>query len=173
MFERFTERARRSVVLGQEELRLLQHSYYGPEHLLLGLIREGGGGAARALSALDITLDAVRGQVTETMGRGSFTSGGHIPFTPGAKHALERSLPESLASGQAHIGTGHILLGLIDDDTGPAPRSWSGSARASIPSASRSFWSCRTRTPTTRPAAMAAGPVMTLPSSSPGQPPQG
>lgn len=118
MFERFTERARRSVVLGQEELRLLQHSYYGPEHLLLGLIREGGGGAARALSALDITLDAVRGQVTETMGRGSFTSGGHIPFTPGAKHALERSLPESLASGQAHIGTGHILLGLIDDDTG-------------------------------------------------------
>ena len=118
MFERFTERARRSVVLGQEELRLLQHSYYGPEHLLLGLIREGGGGAARALNALDITLDAVRGQVTETMGRGSFTSSGHIPFTPGAKHALERSLPESLASGQAHIGTGHILLGLIDDDTG-------------------------------------------------------
>jgi ATP-dependent Clp protease ATP-binding subunit ClpC len=120
MLERFTERARRSVVLGQEELRLLQHSYYGPEHLLLGLIREGSGGAARALSALDITLAAVRGQVTQIIGRGSFTSSGHIPFTPGAKHALERSLPESLALGHAHIGTGHILLGLIHEDTGAA-----------------------------------------------------
>src|SRR6202044_2353604 len=98
MFERFTERARRSVVLGQEELRLLQHSHYGPEHLLLGLIREGSGGAARALSALDISLEAVRGQVTETFGRGSLASSAHIPFTPGAKHALERALPESLAS---------------------------------------------------------------------------
>jgi ClpA/ClpB-like protein len=120
MFERFTDRARRVVVLAQEEARHLNHDYIGTEHILLGLIHEGEGVAAKALTALDISLEAVRAEVTEIVGRGGEQPGGHIPFTPRAKKVLELSLREALAFGHNYIGTEHILLGLIREGEGVA-----------------------------------------------------
>jgi len=113
MFERFTDRARRVVILGQEEARVFNHNYIGTEHILLGLIHEGEGVAFRALASMGVTLEAVRGAVMELIGRGSVTPTGHIPFTPRAKRVLELSLREALVLGHNYIGTEHILLGLI------------------------------------------------------------
>ena len=120
MFERFTDRARRVVVLAQEEARHLNHNYIGTEHILLGLIHEGEGVAAQALETLDISLEAVRGEVTEIVGRGAEQPSGHIPFTPRAKKVLELSLREALGLGHNYIGTEHILLGLIREGQGVA-----------------------------------------------------
>ena len=120
MFERFTDRARRVVVLAQEEARLLNHSYIGTEHILLGLIHEGEGVAAKALESLGISLEAVRNQVEEMIGQGGSSPSGHIPFTPRAKKVLELSLREALQLGHNYIGTEHILLGLIREGEGVA-----------------------------------------------------
>ncbi len=120
MFERFTDRARRVVVLAQEEARLLSHSYIGTEHILLGLIHEGEGVAAKALESLGISLEAVRNQVEEIIGQGGTSPSGHIPFTPRAKKVLELSLREALQLGHNYIGTEHILLGLIREGEGVA-----------------------------------------------------
>ena len=120
MFERFTDRARRVVVLAQEEARLLNHNYIGTEHILLGLIHEGEGVAARGLESLGINLEAVRNQVVEIIGQGSQAPSGHIPFTPRAKKVLELSLREALQLGHNYIGTEHILLGLIREGEGVA-----------------------------------------------------
>jgi ATP-dependent Clp protease ATP-binding subunit ClpA len=120
MFERFTDRARRVVVLAQEEAARLQHNYIGTEHILLGLLREDGGVAARALSELGISLDAARQQVEEIIGVGKRPVSGHIPFTPRAKKVLEFSLSESLRLGHDYIGTEHILLGLLREGEGVA-----------------------------------------------------
>ena len=120
MFERFTDRARRVVVLAQEEARMLNHNYIGTEHILLGLLREGEGVAAKALESLGISLDAVRQQVEEIIGQGQQAPSGHIPFTPRAKKVLELSLRESLQLGHNYIGTEHILLGLIREGDGVA-----------------------------------------------------
>ncbi|MDA3009223.1 MAG: ATP-dependent Clp protease ATP-binding subunit [Actinomycetota bacterium] len=120
MFERFTDRARRVVVLAQEEARLLNHSYIGTEHILLGLIHEGEGVAAKALESLSISLEAVRSQVEEIIGKGGSSPSGHIPFTPRAKKVLELSLREALQLGHNYIGTEHILLGLIREGEGVA-----------------------------------------------------
>ncbi len=120
MFERFTDRARRVVVLAQEEARLLNHSYIGTEHILLGLIHEGEGVAAKAMESLGISLEAVRSQVEEIIGQGGSSPSGHIPFTPRAKKVLELSLREALQLGHNYIGTEHILLGLIREGEGVA-----------------------------------------------------
>ncbi len=120
MFERFTDRARRVVVLAQEEARLLNHNYIGTEHILLGLIHEGEGVAAKALEALSISLEAVRNQVEDIIGQGGSSPSGHIPFTPRAKKVLELSLREALQLGHNYIGTEHILLGLIREGEGVA-----------------------------------------------------
>ena len=120
MFERFTDRARRVVVLAQEEARMLNHNYIGTEHILLGLIHEGEGVAAKALEQLNISLDAVRQQVEEIIGQGQAAPTGHIPFTPRAKKVLELSLREALQLGHNYIGTEHILLGLIREGEGVA-----------------------------------------------------
>ncbi len=120
MFERFTDRARRVVVLAQEEARMLSHNYIGTEHILLGLIHEGEGVAAKALESLDISLEAVRAQVEERVGQGQQAPSGHIPFTPRAKKVLELSLREALQLGHSYIGTEHILLGLIREGEGVA-----------------------------------------------------
>ncbi|MGO3319839.1 MAG: ATP-dependent Clp protease ATP-binding subunit [Microbacterium gubbeenense] len=120
MFERFTDRARRVVVLAQEEAKMLNHNYIGTEHILLGLIHEGEGVAAKALEALDISLDAVREQVQDIIGQGQQQPTGHIPFTPRAKKVLELSLREALQLGHNYIGTEHILLGLIREGEGVA-----------------------------------------------------
>ena len=120
MFERFTDRARRVVVLAQEEARLLNHNYIGTEHILLGLIHEGEGVAARGLESLEINLESVRKQVVEIIGEGSQAPSGHIPFTPRAKKVLELSLREALQLGHNYIGTEHILLGLIREGEGVA-----------------------------------------------------
>ncbi len=120
MFERFTDRARRVVVLAQEEARLLSHNYIGTEHILLGLIHEGEGVAAKALESLGISLEAVRSQVEEIIGQGGSSPSGHIPFTPRAKKVLELSLREALQLGHNYIGTEHILLGLIREGEGVA-----------------------------------------------------
>jgi len=120
MFERFTDRARRVVVLAQEEARTLDHDCIGTEHILLGLIREGDGYAARSLESLGISLDAVRQQVQEIIGRGQQAPSGHIPFTPRAKKVLELSLRESLQLGHNYIGTEHMLLGLLREGDGVA-----------------------------------------------------
>ena len=120
MFERFTDRARRVVVLAQEEATLLNHDYIGTEHLLLGLIHEGEGVAAKALGALEISLETVRQKVEEIIPRGKEPPTGHIPFTPRAKKVLELSLRESLQLGHDYIGTEHILLGLIREGDGVA-----------------------------------------------------
>src|SRR5881398_1738861 len=120
MFERFTDRARRVVVLAQEEARMLNHNYIGTEHILLGLIHEGEGVAAKALESLSISLEAVRSQVEEIIGQGQAAPTGHIPFTPRAKKVLELSLREALQLGHNYIGTEHILLGLIREGEGVA-----------------------------------------------------
>ncbi|WP_229068262.1 ATP-dependent Clp protease ATP-binding subunit [Actinoplanes sp. DH11] len=120
MFERFTDRARRVVVLAQEEARLLNHNYIGTEHLLLGLVREGEGIAARAMDSLGITLERVRQHVEEIIGQGQQAPSGHIPFTPRAKKVLEVSLREALQLGHNYIGTEHILLGLLREGEGVA-----------------------------------------------------
>ncbi|HKX25495.1 MAG TPA: Clp protease N-terminal domain-containing protein, partial [Actinomycetota bacterium] len=120
MFERFTDRARRVVVLAQEEARMLNHNYIGTEHILLGLIHEGEGVAAKALESLGISLEAVRQQVEEIIGQGQSAPTGHIPFTPRAKKVLELSLREALQLGHNYIGTEHILLGLIREGEGVA-----------------------------------------------------
>jgi hypothetical protein len=120
MFERFTDRGRRVVVLAQEEARMLNHNYIGTEHLLLGLIRESGGVAARALESLGLSLEAVRQQVEEIIGQGQQPPGGHIPFTPRAKKVLELAHREAHALGHDYIGTEHLLLGLIREGDGVA-----------------------------------------------------
>jgi ATP-dependent Clp protease ATP-binding subunit ClpC len=120
MFERFTDRARRVVVLAQEEARMLNHNYIGTEHILLGLIHEGEGVAAKALESLGISLEGVRQQVEEIIGQGQQAPSGHIPFTPRAKKVLELSLREALQLGHNYIGTEHILLGLIREGEGVA-----------------------------------------------------
>ena len=120
MFQRFTDRARRVVGLAQEEARVLNHSYVGTEHILLGLIHEGKGVAAKALESLGIGLDAVRQQVEEVIGQGRYAPSGHIPFTPQAKKVLELSLQEALRLGHNYVGTEHILLGLLREGDGVA-----------------------------------------------------
>jgi len=120
MFERFTDRARRVVVLAQEEAKMLNHNYIGTEHILLGLIHEGEGVAAKALESLGVSLDAVRERVQDIIGQGQQQPTGHIPFTPRAKKVLELSLREALQLGHNYIGTEHILLGLIREGEGVA-----------------------------------------------------
>jgi ATP-dependent Clp protease ATP-binding subunit ClpC len=120
MFEVFTDRARRVMVLAQQEARMLNHDYVGTEHLLLGLIREGEGFAAKALESLGISLDAVRQQVEEITGQGQQAPSGRIPFTPRAKKVLELSLREAMHLAHHYIGTEHILLGLVREGDGVA-----------------------------------------------------
>ena len=120
MFERFTDRARRVIVLAQDEARLLNHNYIGTEHILLGLIHEGEGVGAKALESLGITLEGVREQVREIITEGTQAPTGHIPFTPRAKKVLELSLREALQLGHGYIGTEHILLGLLREGDGVA-----------------------------------------------------
>jgi ATP-dependent Clp protease ATP-binding subunit ClpC len=120
MFERFTEPARRTVDLAQEEAGALNHNYIGTEHILLGLLRESDGIAAKALGSLGISLGAVRQRVEEIIGRGLGVRSERVPMTPRAKRALELSLTEALQHGDNHIGTGHILLGLIREGAGVA-----------------------------------------------------
>jgi len=120
VLERFTDRARRVVVLAQQEARYLNHNYIGTEHILLGLVHEQQGVAARALSELGIALDAVRAEVKKIVGQGQSPPTGHIPFTPRAKKVLELSLRESMALGHNYIGTEHILLGLLREGEGVA-----------------------------------------------------
>ena len=120
MFQRFTDRARRVVVLAQEEARMLNHSYIGTEHILLALIDEGDGTGIKALESLGISLDAVRQQVEEIIGQGQQAPSGHIPFTPRAKKVLELSLREAVQLEHDYIGTEHILLGLIREGDGVA-----------------------------------------------------
>jgi ATP-dependent Clp protease ATP-binding subunit ClpC len=118
MFERFTDRARRVIVLAQEEARLLDHDHIGTEHILLGLVHEGDGVAARALESLGIRLDAVRREVEAIIGQGDSPPSEHIPFTPEAKKVLELSLREAIQLGHNDIGTEHILLGLLREGEG-------------------------------------------------------
>jgi ATP-dependent Clp protease ATP-binding subunit ClpC len=120
MFERFTDRARRAVVLAQEEARALRHNYIGTEHLLLGLVAEGEGLAAQALALSGVTLDAARAAVHEIIGVGTLQPTAHIPFTPRAKKVLEFALRESRQLGHTYIGTEHILLGMIKEGEGVA-----------------------------------------------------
>jgi ATP-dependent Clp protease ATP-binding subunit ClpC len=122
MFERFTERARQVIVLAQEEARMLRHNYIGTEHLLLGLLREADGVAARVLGTLEVNLEEVRGEVTRIVGEGDHESQGQIPFTPRAKKVLELALREALSLGHNYIGTEHILLGLMRESEGVAAR---------------------------------------------------
>ena len=118
MFERFDDQARRVIVHAQEEARLLSHNYIGTEHILLGIAREGSGVAVEALTALDVSLQAMRQQVVQIVGLGQNATSGHIPFTPRAKKVLELSLREALQLGQNYIGAEHILLGLIREGEG-------------------------------------------------------
>ena len=118
MFERFTDQARRVVVQAQEEARMLGHNYIGTEHILLGLLGERDGLAAQALGSLEISLDATREQVVEVAGKGTGQRSGHIPFTPRTKKVLELSLREAQRLGDDHIGTEHILLGLVREGEG-------------------------------------------------------
>src|SRR5579875_1940913 len=122
MFERFTERSRRVVALSQEEARTLKHNYIGTEHILLGLLREEEGLAARALESLEVTLERVRAQVVRLVGSGEEVTTGQVPFTPRAKKVLELALREARSLGQEHIGTEHILLGLVRENEGVASR---------------------------------------------------
>ena len=122
MFERFTERARQVVVLAQDEARALKHNYIGTEHILLGLLREEEGLAARVLESLDITVEEVRAQVARIVGQGDEVTTGQIPFTPRAKKVLELSLREALALGHNYIGTEHVLLGIVREYEGVAAR---------------------------------------------------
>ena len=122
MFERFTERARVVIVLAQEEARLLNHNYIGTEHILLGLIREGQGVGTKALESLGISIEAVRGEIEETIGKGDSVNIGHFPFTPRAKIALEKALRALLndTSHRNYVDTEHILMGIIELDEGTA-----------------------------------------------------
>ena len=120
MFERFTSQSRRAVVLAQEEAASLDHNYIGTEHLLLGLLHEGKGVAARALASAGVALAPARGEVEVIIGRGPQAPSGHIPFTPRSKKCLELSLREALRLGHDYIGTGHLLLGLISEGDGVA-----------------------------------------------------
>ncbi|RBQ20490.1 NDP-hexose 4-ketoreductase, partial [Spongiactinospora rosea] len=120
MFERFTDRARRVVVLAHEEARALNHNCIGTEHMLLGLIREGEGVAAKALDGLGLTHEVVRRQVEDMIGKGQSGPSGHVPFTPRAKKVLELSLREALQLGHSYIGTEHMLLGVIREGDGVA-----------------------------------------------------
>jgi hypothetical protein len=122
VFERFTERARQVVVLAQDEARLLKHNYIGTEHILLGLLREEEGLAARVLESLDITLEEVRGQVARVIGQGDEVPAGQVPFTPRAKKVLELSLREARSLQHNYIGTEHILLGVVRENEGVAAR---------------------------------------------------
>ena len=122
MFERFTERARQVVVLAQDEARALKHNYIGTEHILLGLLREEEGLAARVLDSLDITVEDVRANVARIVGQGEEVTTGQIPFTPRAKKVLELALREALSLGHNYIGTEHILLGLVRENEGVAAR---------------------------------------------------
>src|SRR3954468_10018771 len=122
MFERFTERARQVVVLAQDEARTLKHNYIGTEHLLLGLLREEEGVAAKVLESLDATVEEVRAQVARVIGEGDEVVSGQIPFTPRSKRVLELALREALAIGHQFIGTEHILLGLVRENEGVAAR---------------------------------------------------
>jgi ATP-dependent Clp protease ATP-binding subunit ClpC len=122
VFERFTKRARHSVVLAQGEARALKHNYIGTEHLLLGLLREEEGVAARVLESLDITIEAVRAQVAQIVGQGDEVAGGQVPFTPRAKKVLDLGLREALSLGHNHIGTEHVLLGIVRENEGVASR---------------------------------------------------
>jgi ATP-dependent Clp protease ATP-binding subunit ClpC len=126
MFERFTDRARRVVVQAQEEARILGHHYVGTEHVLLGLIDEGSGVAAKVLESLGISQETVRQRVEEASGRGEQAPSGHIPFTPQSKKLLELALSESRALGHDYIGTEHILLGLIREGSGVAAQVLTG-----------------------------------------------
>ena len=122
MFERFTERARQVVVYAQDEARALKHNYIGTEHLLLGLLREEEGPAARVLEGLDVTVEEARAQVVRIIGEGEETPGGLIPFTPRAKKVLELALREALVLGHDYIGPEHVLLGLVRVNEGVAAR---------------------------------------------------
>jgi ATP-dependent Clp protease ATP-binding subunit ClpC len=122
VFERFTERARQAVVLAQDEARALKHNYIGTEHLLLGLLREQEGLAARVLASLGVTTEEVRAQVARIVGEGDDAESGQIPFTPRGKKVLELSLREAISMGHEHIGTEHILLGLMRENEGVAAR---------------------------------------------------
>ncbi|MHB8694297.1 MAG: UvrB/UvrC motif-containing protein [Solirubrobacteraceae bacterium] len=122
MFERFTERARQVVVLAQEEARTLKHNYIGTEHILLGLLREEKGLAARVLESLDITVERVRAQVVRIVGSGEEVTSGQIPFTPRAKKVLELAQREALSLGHDYIGTEHILLGIVRENEGVGAR---------------------------------------------------
>ena len=122
MFERFTERARQVVVLAQDEARMLKHNYIGTEHVLLGLLREEEGLAARVLGSLDIKLEAVRAEVARIIGRGDEAVLGQIPFTPRAKKVLELAFRQSRSLGHDYIGTEHILLGIAEENDGVAAR---------------------------------------------------
>ena len=122
MFERFTDRARRVVVLAQEEARMLEHNYIGTEHILLGLLHEGEGVAAQALEKLGVPLDDARARVEKIIGRGESAPVSHIPFTPRAKKVLELSLRESQSLGHNYIGTEHLLLGLVREGEGVAAK---------------------------------------------------
>jgi len=120
MFERFTERARQAVVLAQDEARTLGHNYIGTEHILLGLLREEEGLAARVLDSLDVALESVRAEVAKIVGQGDEVTAGQIPFTPRAKKVLELSLKEALSMSHKYIGTEHVLLGLVRENEGVA-----------------------------------------------------
>jgi ATP-dependent Clp protease ATP-binding subunit ClpC len=122
VFERFTERARQVVVLAQDEARVLKHNYIGTEHLLLGLLREEEGLAARVLESMDVTLEEVRSQVARIIGPGDEPASGQIPFTPRAKKVLEYSLREARSLSSNYIGTEHILLGIARENEGVAAR---------------------------------------------------
>jgi ATP-dependent Clp protease ATP-binding subunit ClpC len=122
VFERFTERARQVVVLAQDEAHLLKHNYIGTEHILLGLLREEEGLAARVLESLEIKVEEVRGAIAQVIGRGDEVTMGQIPFTPRAKKVLELSLKEALAMNHNYIGTEHVLLGLVRENEGVASR---------------------------------------------------
>ena len=126
MFERFTDRARRVLVLAQEEARLLNHNFIGTEHILLGLIHEGEGVAAKALESLGISLEGVREKVEETIGPAGSSTTGSPPFTPRAKKVLELSLREALQLGHNYIGTEHMLLGLVREGEGVAAQVLTG-----------------------------------------------
>ena len=125
-YARFTDRARRVVVQAQEEARTLEHSFVGPEHILLGLVHQDAGVAVKTLESLGISLETVRQRVEEIIGRGQYTPSGHIPFTPATKKLLELSLSESVQLGHHYIGTEHILLGLIRTGDGVAARVLTG-----------------------------------------------
>jgi ATP-dependent Clp protease ATP-binding subunit ClpC len=133
MFERFTERSRRVVVLAQQEARTLDHNYIGTEHILLGLIREGDGIAARVIESAGLTLDAARAEVEALIGRGSGAPSGHIAFTPRAKKVLELALREALALNKSYIGPEHILLGLIREADGVSAQLTQVLARLALP----------------------------------------